>query len=75
MPCLHEQIKHTLFAQIGEPYIVRHIGLLIGRLSSVRHLNLEGWNMSDTLVLRVGKCPTVYLRNAIRQNLTNCLCL
>ena len=45
----------------GEPYFVRHAGLLVDRMLSVRHLNFWGWKMSDTLSWRVGKCPSLCL--------------
>ena len=35
--------------KIGEPYFIRHVGLLIGRMEIVRHFISEGWKMSDSL--------------------------
>ena len=44
----------------GEPYFVRHVGLLFGRMEYVRHYNLKGRKMSDTIIWRVGKCTTFF---------------
>ena len=45
----------------GEPYFVRHSGLLNDWMEFVRHFNFEGWKMSDSFILSIGRCPTPIL--------------